>query len=720
MPIKITLIGAGSVVFAKTLVGDILQCPALADSHICLMDIDPARLKVAKVMMDKLAAKLRAPAKITATLDRREAIRGAKYVICTVQVGGYKPSTVRDFQIPAKYGLKQTIADTLGIGGIFRGLRTIPVVNAIARDIAEVGHPDCLLLNYTNPMAINCWAVNKAVGIPCVGLCHSVFFTARMLAGHIGVPYEDINYQVAGINHMAFFLKFEYRGQDLYPLLFRVLEDPARNFERVRYEMMRRIGYFVTESSEHQSEYVPYFIHHGEKVIRKFDIPIDEYIRRCEAIDETWHTTQANLLGAGRDIDVPKPSEEYGSHIIQARETNMAKTVYGNVPNGGAIENLPGDCCVEVPCLADANGLSPVHVGRLPEQLAALCLTNINPQRLTVEAALTGKREYIYQAAMLDPHTAASLTLDKIWALCDELIEAHQKDGYLGEFAPVVKNTGRGYAGFGDRPIARLHVEQCDLSAADSPIRLRLDAENPSDKARALDFELKTDAEKIAIPAGRSRFSLKIPARKKIARTIVLRLRQSGCEKIPVDLVCRQSGALAIGAVLRLRRRIAAGEDGRAHFACNLSGIPAVEGFLRGNGRVLEADITVNDSDIKLNHKDPGSGSSVCLMLAQNDAAPIARIFLAPGDRRRKAAAFTPDGKWIPEICVAFSKNKTGYRMVAKIPAAKAGLSDAKRFLFDSVARLNALGQAHSGGRCALGETLDGHENTVGYAQAVL
>ncbi|MFV0338727.1 MAG: hypothetical protein ACK5LK_10865 [Chthoniobacterales bacterium] len=220
---KITLMGAGSVVFAKTLVGDILQSPELADSTICLMDIDPARLKVANIVVSRMIKKLGVPARLESTLDRKEAIRGAKYVICTIQVGGYKPSTVRDFEIPKKYGLQQTIADTLGIGGIFRGLRTAPVLIDIARDIADVAHPDCLFLNYTNPMAINCWAVQKATGVPHVGLCHSVFGTAGLLASHIGLPIGDISYLAAGINHMAFFLKFQYRGQDLTPLLFKVL-----------------------------------------------------------------------------------------------------------------------------------------------------------------------------------------------------------------------------------------------------------------------------------------------------------------------------------------------------------------------------------------------------------------------------------------------------------------------------------------------------------------
>ncbi len=430
---KIALIGAGSVVFAKQLISDILRFPELADSHICLMDIDRARLKVAEVMTRKLVDRLGVGAQVSATEDRTEAIRDARYVICTIQVGGYKPATVTDFEIPKKYGLRQTIADTLGIGGVFRGLRTIPELLKIARDIESVGDPRCLFLNYTNPMAMNCMAVDRAVGVPAVGLCHSVQGTSRELAGYLDVDPNEVNYRVAGINHMAFFLEFQHRGQDLYPRLFELAE---KGFEKdkVRFEMMRRLGYFVTESSEHQSEYVPYFIHHGEEIIRRFDIPLDEYLRRCEAIIEEWEKTEKDLLGADGEIEVKPRSHEYGSYIIHSRETNSPRVIYGNVPNTGLISNLPAGCCVEVPVLVDAQGIQPTCIGDLPPQLAAICRTNINVQELTVEAALTGNREHIYHAAMLDPHTAATLPLDRIWALCDELIAAHQKDGFLKEF----------------------------------------------------------------------------------------------------------------------------------------------------------------------------------------------------------------------------------------------------------------------------------------------
>ena len=294
-----------------------------------------------------------------------------------------------DFEIPAKYGLLQTIGDTLGVGGVFRALRTIPPILDISRDIADVAHPDCLLLNYSNPMAMNCWALDRATGIPHVGLCHSVQHTSQALASYTGLNYDDVSYKVAGINHMAFFLEFNYKGQDAYPLLFKALEDPAIVVQdKVRFEMMRRLGYFVTESSEHQSEYVPYFIHHGEKVIDEFLIPIDEYRRRCEAIIATWQQEEKELLGEveGKDFEVAPQSQEYGSYIIHAREANDPTIIYGNVPNRDLITNLPDGCCVEVPVLVDAKGLQPQTVGKLPPQLAAICRTNVNVQDLTVEA----------------------------------------------------------------------------------------------------------------------------------------------------------------------------------------------------------------------------------------------------------------------------------------------------------------------------------------------
>jgi len=422
---KITFIGAGSTVFAKNLLGDILSFPELADSTISLFDIDAERLRTSEIVAQRLARALDAHPTIEATTDRRRALDGADYAICMIQVGGYKPATVVDFEVPKKYGLRQTIADTLGIGGIMRGLRTVPVLLEMARDMEELC-PDVTFLQYVNPMAINCWALNRATSIKTVGLCHSVQHTAGELARDIGVPLEEIDYLCAGINHMAFYLRFARDGQDLYPLIRRVLEEgrvPEHN--RVRYELFRRVGYFVTESSEHFAEYVPWFIKRDRPdLIERFNIPLDEYITRCENQIAGWEKLRARLEQSDEPIEV-KRSVEYGSQIIHAMETGQPQVIYGNVANHGLIDNLPDGCCVEVPCLVDRNGVQPTRVGALPPQLAALMQTNINVQALTVEAALTGKREHIYHAAMLDPHTAAELDLDQIWSLVDDLIAAH-------------------------------------------------------------------------------------------------------------------------------------------------------------------------------------------------------------------------------------------------------------------------------------------------------
>ncbi len=421
---KITLIGAGSTVFAKNLLGDILSYPELAGSTISLYDIDPERLKTSEVVARKLAEYLGAHPVIEATTDPRRALDGADYAISMFQVAGYKPGTVIDFEIPKKYGLRQTIADTLGIGGIMRALRTIPVMLDYCRTMEQVC-PDVVFLQYVNPMAMNCWAISRGSKIKTVGLCHSVQGTAEQLAHDIGVPIEEINYICAGINHMAFYLRFERDGQDLYPLIRKVYEEgraPAWNL--VRYEVLRRFGYFVTESSEHFSEYVPWFIKRDRPdLIDTFNVPLDEYIRRCEAQIAGWQVMR-EAFERGEGIQHQR-SHEYGSGIIHSIETNQPRVIYGNVPNHGLIDNLPQGCCVEVPVLVDRNGLQPTRVGALPPQLAALMQTNINVQSLTVEAALTGKREHIYHAAMLDPHTAAELDLEQITALVDDLIAAH-------------------------------------------------------------------------------------------------------------------------------------------------------------------------------------------------------------------------------------------------------------------------------------------------------
>lgn len=434
---KITFIGAGSTVFAKNLLGDILGFPELAQSEIVLHDIDAERLRTSEIVAHKVAEAVDAKPTITTTLDRRESLDGADYAICMIQVGGYKPSTVVDFEIPKKYGLRQTIADTLGIGGIMRGLRTIPVLLEMCDDMEELC-PDVTFLNYVNPMAMNCWAINEATTINTVGLCHSVQGTAGQLAKDIKVPIEEIAYTAAGINHMAFYLNFERITEngrvDLYPDLHKVIKDGrVPNWNRVRYEMLKRTGYFVTESSEHFSEYTPWFIKRDRPdLIKEFNIPLDEYITRCENQIAAWDQMQAIFEAEEVPLAVER-SEEYGSLIIHSMETGQPRVIYGNVTNDGLINNLPQDCCVEVPCLVDHNGVQPTHIGSLPPHLAAMMQTNINVQALTVEAALTGKREHIYHAAMLDPHTAAELSLDQIWSLVDDLIKAHGE--WLPEFS---------------------------------------------------------------------------------------------------------------------------------------------------------------------------------------------------------------------------------------------------------------------------------------------
>lgn len=420
---KIAMIGAGSVVFTKTLMTDILSLPELHGAHIHLMDIHPERLKTAVGYVQKVSDKVGADARIEGTLDQREAIRDANYVINAVQVGMHG-ATLLDFDIPRKYGLKQTIADTLGVGGVFRALRTIPVMLEIGRNMAEVGAPGCTLLNYTNPMAMLMLAFFKACpGIPAVGLCHSVQGTSRELARYIGAPYEEVSYKVAGINHMAWFLEFNWKGKDAYPLLWEALNDPERyQTNKVRFEMMRRLGYFVTESSEHMAEYTSYFLKRDE-LIDRFDVPVDEYIRRSEWNLKSYEQAK-EALQRGDEVKI-RQSHEYAAYIIQAMEANRDWSFHGNVLNTGLITNLPAGSCVEVPVLVNRNGLQPVHMGALPPQLAAMNMTNVNVQQLAVEAALTGNRDHVYHAVMMDPHASSVLSLDEVWAMCDELIEAH-------------------------------------------------------------------------------------------------------------------------------------------------------------------------------------------------------------------------------------------------------------------------------------------------------
>ncbi|HLE28071.1 MAG TPA: alpha-glucosidase/alpha-galactosidase [Anaerolineales bacterium] len=418
---KITFLGAGSVVFTKNLLGDILSFPELRDSVISLHDIDAARLETAERMARWTAKALGAAPAIEAHLDRRQALDGAGYVINMIQVGGH-PATLVDFDIPRKYGLKQTIADSHGVGGLFRALRTIPVMRDIARDMEAVC-PGAIMLNYTNPMSMLCWAWFASTRLPIVGLCHSVQGTTQQISAYAGVPYDEVTYLGAGINHVAWILRFEHNGQDAYPLLRRALEEGRiPRDDLVRAELFRRLGYYVTESSEHNAEYNAHFIPHAGQ-IEKFNIPIDEYLRRSAENLKEFEATRAKLQ-RGESFKIER-SAEYASLIIHSMETHQPRVIYGNVRNDQLIDNLPAGCCVEVPCLVDRNGIQPTHVGPLPPQLAAMDRLHVAVQELTVRAALEGKREHVYHAAMLDPLVAATMPLDCIWAMVDELMAAH-------------------------------------------------------------------------------------------------------------------------------------------------------------------------------------------------------------------------------------------------------------------------------------------------------
>ena len=450
---KLTIIGAGSAVFTKNIITDLMFIDEFKKMDIALVDIDEKRLKISHELLDVIAKKFNASPNIKSYTDRREALVGSDFIQSTIQVGGYKPSTVIDFDIPKQFGLRQTIADTLGIGGIMRGLRTIPVLVDIGKDIMDLC-PNALWLQYVNPMCSNMIAINNACpGIKSVGLCHSVQGTAEMLARDLNEKIENIDYLCAGINHMAFYKKFSKKNgnteEDLYPRLKKLADEIVNDkkissrsmekdresdkilHEKVRYEILRRFGYFVTESSEHFAEYVPWFIKNNRQdLIDKYKIPIEEYIDRCKNNIELWNNLEKDMTPIYNQS--LKRSNEYASYIMDAVVNNKEVTINGNVMNKGYIDNLPSNCCVEVPCLVNSNGNTPQSTGRLPEHLAALMRTNINVQILTAEAALTNKKEHIYHAAMLDPLTGANLSIDEIYSMVDRLIEEHHN--YLPQY----------------------------------------------------------------------------------------------------------------------------------------------------------------------------------------------------------------------------------------------------------------------------------------------
>ena len=465
---KITFMGAGSTVFAKNVLGDSMMTPALAESVIALYDIDSVRLEESAAMLEAINRNNGSRATIEKYLgveNRKDALRGANYVVNAIQVGGYDPCTITDFEIPKKYGLRQTIADTLGVGGVFRALRTIPVMLDFARDMEEVC-PDAWFLNYTNPMAMLTGAMLRMTGVKTVGLCHSVQVCASTLLTELGMPYDEtVQWKIAGINHQAWLLECTKDGVDLYPEIKRrallynegkldigtfeevlarashgeempeewkariregydLYRKTGKHGDMVRLELMRRFGYYVTESSEHNAEYTPWFIHERyPELIDRFHIPLDEYPRRCIRQIDDWKKRGHELTK--NPLLSHKRSREYASYIMEAMETGNPTKIGGNVLNTGLITNLPANACVEVPCLVDKNGVQPTFIGDLPEQCAALNRTNINVQLLTIEAARTLKKDYIYQAVMLDPHTAAELSIDDIVSMCDDLIAAH-------------------------------------------------------------------------------------------------------------------------------------------------------------------------------------------------------------------------------------------------------------------------------------------------------
>jgi alpha-galactosidase len=430
---KITFIGAGSLVFTRQLTSDILLAPALQDSTIMLMDIDPVRLEQARSIVQATVDRRGLKACVKATTDRRVAVENADYVVTTFQQGGLDAYKL-DIEIPQKYGVEQCVGDTLGPGGVFRALRTIPVLLDLCDEMDELA-PDALLLNYVNPMAANCWAVADGSGRPHIGLCHSVQGTSEMLANWIDVPYGDVNFLCAGINHQAFFLEFRRGKEDLYPLLWEAVERPdVMAEEPVRTDIMKYFGYFVTESSGHASEYMPYFRKTAamvnEQLVPRFTSEVNHwfdygrsggYLRHCLHRLEQFQSDYDEIVGG----EFPtRRSHEYGSWIIEAMETNHPVKVAGNVPNTGLITNLPDGCCVEVPCLVDGSGVQPTFIGNLPPQLAALNRTNINVQSLIVEAALTGDVDAVYHAVMLDPLTAAVCTLPQIHSMVSELLQS--------------------------------------------------------------------------------------------------------------------------------------------------------------------------------------------------------------------------------------------------------------------------------------------------------
>jgi alpha-galactosidase len=431
--VKIAMIGAGSVVFCRTLVNDILNVRELQDCMFHLMDIDLERLSLVERLIKKIVSTEGLPTKVLATTDRKEALKDARYVVVMIQVGGVEAYRL-DHEIPAKYGVDQCIGDTLGPGGVFRGLRSLPVLIEMAKEMESLCPPDALLMNYSNPMAMNTWAIFDSSRVPVVGLCHGVQFTAEWMARMIGSPMSEIDYWCAGINHLAWFLQFRRNGKDAYPELKRILSDTetiARENERVRCHMMEHFGYFMTETSGHLSEYVPWYRKRND-LIEKYMGPgfggePGFYLRLCEEDRQKFYDEVNRQISGEKPANLTARSSEYCSRIIEARETGRPFRFNGNVKNTGLITNLPEGCCAEVPCFVDRLGIHPVHVGDLPAHCAALCRSNVAVQELAVRGGMAGDRQLVLQAVLHDPLTAAVCGIDDVRRMVDELFAAEAK-----------------------------------------------------------------------------------------------------------------------------------------------------------------------------------------------------------------------------------------------------------------------------------------------------
>ncbi len=501
------MIGAGSVVFSKNLTGDLLSFPEFKNVTLSYMDIDPERLEVGASLCRKVAHSLGAAPTIEATTDRREALRGADFVINMVQIGGFD-STLVDFEVPRKYGLSFTIADTTGPGGMFRALRTYPMLSGLARDMEAIC-PRAILLNYSNPMSMNMQTIARSAGIRAVGLCHSVQGTLNQMAGYLGEDPGAVAFVCAGINHMAFYLRLEKDGVDLYPRLFGAMGLPeVYQTNKVRFEIMKRLGYFVTESSEHNAEYSPWFIPHGREAIERFDVPVDEYLRRCDGIVDEFERMKAFCI-SDKPLEVHR-SQEYGSTIIHSVVTGKPSVIYGNMPNRGTITNLPDTAIAEAPTLVDRSGLRFMPVGELPPQLVAYMNPHITQHELFIRAATEGRRDHIYQAAMFDPLTAATIAPDQIVQMCDELIAAH------GDLLPnldakktLVPGSGKSFAPVNPKALRASWDNAQDRSCEDSILQWQLIGPFRSETAGKVSLEMRTPVEDDFLRRGDGSVNLK-------------------------------------------------------------------------------------------------------------------------------------------------------------------------------------------------------------------